>query len=66
MKKINLAQLEKQQLENKEMNVIKGGNGFCYCGCYYRNSPGGSSEAANYYANTAGGLISEEPAKPQP
>jgi natural product precursor len=56
MKKMKLNALENQNLSNKEMNKVRGGDG-CGCGCAYANS-GGSSTGDNANANAAGGLHS--------
>ncbi len=55
MKNLKLNVLEAQNLNNKEMNALRGGS--CCCGCNYANR-GGSSTGDNNSANTAGGLSS--------
>jgi natural product precursor len=57
MKNMKLNALENQNLNNKEMNAVRGGDGCC-CGCNYQGQQGGSSTADNNSANTAGGLSS--------
>jgi natural product precursor len=58
MKSIKLNQMAKKAMNEKEMNLIKGG-GLCGCSCYYGGS-GGSSIFDNAVANRAGGLKSEK------
>jgi len=50
------------QLSKKELKKIKGG--FCGCGCFYENCPGGSSSEDNSNANFDGGKISKPPVDP--
>ena len=52
MKSLKVNQIEKNNLSEKEMSSVKGGN-VCNCACYYRNV-GGSSIEANGQANWAG------------
>jgi natural product precursor len=47
--KLKLNALNKQNLEEKQMDALRGG-GMCNCSCYYANS-GGSSINANMMAN---------------
>ena len=57
LKKLKLNQLLEEDLNNREMNSLKGGNfNFCTCSCYWADQGGSSIEAnrnANY--NTSGG-----------
>lgn len=46
--KLKLNQLSKAELNEREMNFIKGGS--CSCGCHYAGS-GGSSSCENSQAN---------------
>lgn len=58
---LKLNQLSKANLNQKEMNSLFGGAnqvGCCVCGCYYKDSPGGSSVGGNSGANGASGLES--------
>ena len=58
LKKLKLIQLSKNELENREMGMTRGGNGSCcICGCRYWDD-GGSSTVDNGNANNAGGLES--------
>ncbi|MCI1779802.1 MAG: TIGR04149 family rSAM-modified RiPP [Bacteroidales bacterium] len=50
MKKLKLTNLENNNLSEKEMNNLRGGNWTCGCSCYYANS-GGSSSGDNADAN---------------
>jgi natural product precursor len=58
MKNIKLNALENQSLNNKEMNVVRGGKECC-CACAYANQ-GGSSTNDNGCANGKGGLQSPQ------
>ncbi len=51
VKKINLTQLNKVELSEKELNRLLGGGNCCLCGCR-----GSSSNQDNGGANTIGGL----------
>jgi natural product precursor len=53
--KLKLNQLSKAELNEREMNLIKGGA--CGCGCLYANS-GGSSTSSNDSANYQSGYTS--------
>lgn len=55
--KLKLNQIEKSEMENREMNNLKGGGDSCSCGCHYA-STGGSSYADNRKANWTGGQTS--------
>jgi len=59
MKNLKLNNLAQQNLSNKEMNAVRGGECTCGCGCLYAGS-GGSSTSANANANKSGGKFSEE------
>lgn len=54
MKTLKLTQLEKNLLQEKEMENVKGGN-TCGCGCKYAGS-GGSNTYDNANANLSGNL----------
>lgn len=64
MKKLSLLKLNKlgeAQLLEREMNRLRGGNGFnCGCGCHYEGKGGGSSTRDNIDANAKkdGGAVS--------
>jgi natural product precursor len=55
--KLRLNLLNEQDLEDKQMNSLKGGGGECFCSCYYANS-GGSTSSANRSANANYGYYS--------
>jgi natural product precursor len=55
--KLKLTQLSKDELENRAMNVLKGGASKCTCGCHYANY-GGSSACTNDFANHSNGYTS--------
>ncbi|MCI1779798.1 MAG: TIGR04149 family rSAM-modified RiPP [Bacteroidales bacterium] len=55
MKKLKLTNLENNNLSEKEMNNLRGGNA-CGCGCKYEGTPGGSTIEANGQANSDGGI----------
>ena len=62
MKKLKLNRLSDQNLAEKQMNTLTGGEASqcpagCCCACRYANQ-GGSSSSDNGKANTAGGLHS--------
>ena len=59
MKNIKLNALAQQNLDNKEMNTIKGGapGDPCCCGCMYQYQ-GGSTVMDNFNANVKLGLRS--------
>ena len=50
LKKLKLNTLSNQNLENKEMNALKGGV-VCTCSCLYEGQSGGSSTTDNALAN---------------
>jgi len=56
LSKLKLNQLIDSQLNEREMNILRG-TGSCSCACAYANS-GGSSTANNSSANSAQGLSS--------
>ena len=56
MRKIRLDTLEKNQLDARAMNAVKGGN-ICGCACAYEDR-GGSSTTDNSNANIAENKIS--------
>ena len=58
LKKLKLNQLLEDDLNNREMNSLKGGN-TCSCSCYWADYPGGSSIADNRSANHSGGQTSQ-------
>ncbi len=58
MSKIRLDTLEKNQLDARAMNAVKGGK-TCGCACAYENT-GGSSSSQNEDANFEKGLWSPE------
>jgi natural product precursor len=60
MKNLKLNTLANQNLNNREMNAVRGGGTTtpCCCGCLYEGTPGGSTSAANDAANDARGLWS--------
>lgn len=49
--KLRLTQLNKAELEARQMNALRGGK-LCTCSCYYANS-GGASSTDNSSANYA-------------
>jgi natural product precursor len=60
MKKIKLNTLESQNLSNKEMNRVRGGEDVaCCCACAYANN-GGSSTNDNGCANAKEGKKSRQ------
>jgi natural product precursor len=67
MKKSKLNKLSDQHLAERQMNMVRGGDGTdkycmcCCCACAYEGTPGGSTTANNYAANTARGLKSNHP-----
>lgn len=62
LKKLKLNALSEVSLEDKEMNVLKGGNSAgCHCSCYwsdYRGSGSDDNMAANY--SSGDGTISKQ------
>lgn len=52
--KLKINQLSASELEQKQMNALKGGYS-CGCGCNYQWGGGGSSTGDNYNANVANG-----------
>ncbi|GHV40063.1 hypothetical protein FACS1894179_05990 [Bacteroidia bacterium] len=56
LSKLKLNNLNKVELDEQEMEILKGGAGCC-CSCWAAGS-GGSSTSDNDSANTAGGLSS--------
>ncbi|WP_300855271.1 TIGR04149 family rSAM-modified RiPP, partial [uncultured Alistipes sp.] len=54
MKSLKANRIEKEILSNKEMNQVRGGEGFCGCGCLYEGK-GGSSSSDNASANSITG-----------
>ena len=61
LKKLKLTTLNNGNLENREMNKLRGGGTIelCCCGCMYEGTPGGSTINANHVANTEFGYNSE-------
>lgn len=57
MTTLKFSQIEKNQLTERAMSQVTGGNAACGCGCAAAGK-GGSSTAANDAANDAGGLHS--------
>jgi natural product precursor len=55
--KLKLTQLNKVELEEKQMNSLKGGG--CGCSCYWASNPGGASTHANLNDNHENGYHSE-------
>lgn len=56
MKKIKLNSIERNTLNIREMNSVKGGEVVCGCGCQFELN-GGSAFVDNAYANEAAGDI---------
>lgn len=54
IKKLSLNKLNREELENREMNSLVGGKS-CGCGCNYADSGGGSEIQANVEANWKNG-----------
>lgn len=52
--KLKLNQLSSAELNEQEMNTLRGGSGSCCCGCGYAGS-GGSSSSSNSSANSSYG-----------
>jgi natural product precursor len=48
--KLKLTQLNRGELEARQLNALRGGLVTCYCSCYWANQ-GGSSYSANTNAN---------------
>ena len=57
LKQLKLNQLSREDLNNRQMKSLKGGNS-CGCGCHYANEPGGASTFDNQNANSASGYAS--------
>ena len=57
MKNIKLNTLASQNLDSKEMNVVRGGGKDCCCSCKYVEQ-GGSTTSDNMYANHQSSLTS--------
>jgi natural product precursor len=58
LKKLKLNALSEANLREREMNILKGGECTCGCGCLYQNS-GGSSTQDNGGANKNYGYFSD-------
>lgn len=56
LKKLKLNQLNHAEMEDRTMNMLRGGN-TCGCGCNYEQD-GGSSKADNYNSNWDGNQYS--------
>jgi len=59
LKRLKLNAINKQGLEEKEMNDLRGGMNECGCSCYWREQ-GGSTTSANFGSNFEGGTHSKQ------
>jgi natural product precursor len=51
LKELKLNDLSTKNLNNRQMNTLKGGGNCCTCSCFYAGQPGGSSSIDNRNAN---------------
>jgi natural product precursor len=57
LKELKLNNFVNRNLNNRQMNSLRGG-GVCGCGCNYAGQPGGSSSSSNSSANSSSGYYS--------
>jgi natural product precursor len=58
--KEKLSLMKLNEMNEKEINGIKGGSDTCGCSCYYSGQPGGSSSDDNGCANYNLGFMSKK------
>lgn len=59
IKRLKLNALSSENMRQKEMGAIFGGEFVCGCGCLFEGQPGGSTTAANGEANKSNHLWSD-------
>ena len=62
LKILKLNQLLEDNLNNREMNSLKGGGNLCFCSCYWADQGGSSianNRSANYHSDSGDGYLSQ-------